>query len=157
MSLGRAVVSQGGRNGSSSNNSSSIISSVFRRRNGLVRSSPGATGGAFTVTAKPPAWRQLSTVKPPSLAGGRLLLPKEAPFASSAVGEQQRAEEEEHAENGAVLKLAQESFRKEMMKERRPLHFLGIDTATTIGSVCGHTSLGILALGYLETDALSLR
>ncbi|CAM9494534.1 unnamed protein product [Ectocarpus sp. 13 AM-2016] len=44
-----------------------------------------------------------------------------------------------------------------MTKERRPLQFLGIDTATTIGSVFGHTSLGILALGYLETDALSLR
>ncbi|CAM9362141.1 unnamed protein product, partial [Hapterophycus canaliculatus] len=44
-----------------------------------------------------------------------------------------------------------------MMKERRPLQLLGVDAVTTVGSMCGHAGLGVLALCYLETDALTLR
>lgn len=44
-----------------------------------------------------------------------------------------------------------------MIKERRPLAFLGMNTATNIGALCGHASFAILTAAYLETDVLTLR
>ncbi len=127
----RRALAQGGRN----------TSGTALRRNGQV--APGA-GFAKTATA-----RQFSTVKPPNGAEGRLLLPKQLPFlAASLLGQQ-------GGQHAAIP--VQERFREAMMKERRPLQFLGSDTTTTAGAMCGHTSLGVLALCYLETDALTLR
>lgn len=44
-----------------------------------------------------------------------------------------------------------------MIKDRRPLEFLGISTKTNAGSLCGHLSFAILTAAYLETDVLTLR
>lgn len=44
-----------------------------------------------------------------------------------------------------------------MIKDRRPLEFLGINTVTNAGSLCGHLSFAILTAAYLETDVLTLR
>lgn len=44
-----------------------------------------------------------------------------------------------------------------MIKERRPLGLLGINTTTNAGSLCGHFSFAILTAAYLETDVLTLR
>lgn len=80
-----------------------------------------------------------------------MLLPKEGPF--SALAQQG----EQHATEGASAVPIQESFRDAMMKERRPLQILGVESTTTAGAMCGHASLGVLALCYIETDALTLR
>lgn len=128
----KRALAQGSRN----NNSG-----ISLRRNGPV--APGA-GFAKTVTA-----RQFSAVKPPNGTEGRLLLPKQLPaLAASLLGRQ-------GGQHPAIP--VQERFREVMMKERRPLQFLGSETTTTAGAMCGHTSLSVLALCYLETDALTLR
>lgn len=44
-----------------------------------------------------------------------------------------------------------------MIKERRPLAWLGMSTATNAGALCGHASFAILTAAYLETDVLTLR
>lgn len=47
-----------------------------------------------------------------------------------------------------------------MIKERRPMSWLGVealDTVTNAGALCGHLSFAILTLAYLETDVLKLR
>lgn len=44
-----------------------------------------------------------------------------------------------------------------MIKERRPLAWLGINTTTNAGALCGHASFAILTAAYLETDVLTLR
>lgn len=44
-----------------------------------------------------------------------------------------------------------------MIKERRPLESLGINTTTNAGALCGHFSFAILTAAYLETDVLTLR
>lgn len=47
-----------------------------------------------------------------------------------------------------------------MIKERRPMRWLGVealDTVTNAGALCGHLSFAILTLAYLETDVLKLR
>ena len=44
-----------------------------------------------------------------------------------------------------------------MIKERRPLAWLGMNTTTNAGSLCGHASFAILTAAYLETDVLTLR
>lgn len=44
-----------------------------------------------------------------------------------------------------------------MIKERRPLAWLGMNTATNAGALCGHASFAILTAAYLETDVLTLR
>lgn len=44
-----------------------------------------------------------------------------------------------------------------MIKERRPLALLGLNTATNLGALCGHASFAILTAAYLETDVLTLR
>ncbi|CBN78395.1 conserved unknown protein [Ectocarpus siliculosus] len=54
---------------------------------------------------------------------------------------------------GGVLK----QLRDAMVKERRPLQFMGCQTTTTASNQCGHLSFVILALAYLETDVLALR
>jgi len=88
--------------------------------------------------------RQFSAVKSPNGAEGRLLLPKQLPFLAASLPGQR----------GEPIQIR---FREAMMKERRPLQFLGSEATTTAGAMCGHTSLGVLALCYLETDALTLR
>lgn len=130
MHLGRAL-----SQGSLANTGTAL------RRKGLAASSAGYT--------KIVAARKFSAIKPPNGTDDRLLLQKQAPFLTALLG-QQGAEQ-----NAAVA--VQERFREAMMKERRPLQFLGYDTTTTAGAMCGHTSLGVLAVCYLETDALTLR
>ena len=44
-----------------------------------------------------------------------------------------------------------------MIKERRPLAWLGMKTTTNAGALCGHASFAILTAAYLETDVLTLR
>ncbi|CAM9451337.1 unnamed protein product, partial [Hapterophycus canaliculatus] len=44
-----------------------------------------------------------------------------------------------------------------MIKERRPLGLLGINSTTNAGALCGHFSFAILTAAYLETDVLTLR
>lgn len=44
-----------------------------------------------------------------------------------------------------------------MIKERRPLAWLGMNASTNAGSLCGHASFAILTAAYLETDVLTLR
>ena len=85
-----------------------------------------------------------------------MLLPKEGPF-SSALGQQGAQHTGEGTATAAAAVPIQESFRDAMMKERRPLQILGVDSTTTAGAMCGHASLGVLALCYIETDALTLR
>ena len=50
-----------------------------------------------------------------------------------------------------------ESLREAMIRERRPLEFLGLRLKTNISNLCGHASFVVLALAYLETDVLALR
>lgn len=143
---GRTVV-QSGRN-----------SSYAFRRKGLVRPSPGAAN--VSVLTRPLPGRQFSAAKPPT-AHGRLLLPKEAPFATSTAAvppqRQDSSEQGGGGEDSGVIPFSQESFREAMTKERRPFQLVGVDTVTTVGSMCGHAGLGVLALCYVETDALTLR
>lgn len=44
-----------------------------------------------------------------------------------------------------------------MTAPRRPLAWLGMNTATNAGALCGHFSFAILTAAYLETDVLTLR
>ena len=55
------------------------------------------------------------------------------------------------------VREAKAEFKVFMTKERKPLEFLGVNFKTTIGMLCGHTSFGIAALVYLETDPLTTR
>lgn len=50
-----------------------------------------------------------------------------------------------------------DSLREAMIRERRPLEFLGLRLKTNISNLCGHASFVVLALAYLETDVLALR
>ncbi|CAB1116594.1 unnamed protein product [Ectocarpus sp. CCAP 1310/34] len=105
----------------------------------LVHTARGPFHGRFCSMAKPPT-------------GGRRLLRKEAPFSAIAMGQevQQRAT---RLGEGSVLK----QLRDAMVKERRPLQFMGCQTRTNASNQCGHLSFVILALAYLETDVLALR
>lgn len=47
---------------------------------------------------------------------------------------------------------AKANFQFFMTQERRLLLFASVNTSTTIGMMCGHASLGIAKLVYLETD-----
>lgn len=106
------------------------------------------------------AGKLFSLAKPPRSA--RKLLSKEAPFSAVMMGQQ--------AQHGAAKQLpfgdwfvspnarvAIRSFREAMVKDRRPLAFLGLRTKTNVSNMCGHASFVILALAYLETDVLALR
>lgn len=55
------------------------------------------------------------------------------------------------------VREAKAEFKVFMTRERKPLEFLGVNFKTTIGMLCGHTSFGIAALVYLETDPLTTR
>lgn len=55
------------------------------------------------------------------------------------------------------VREAKAEFKWFMTKERKPLEFIGLNSKTTIGMLCGHASFGIAALVYLETDPLTTR
>lgn len=55
------------------------------------------------------------------------------------------------------VREAKAEFKFFMTRERKPLEFLGLNSKTTIGMLCGHASFGIAALVYLETDPLTTR
>ena len=55
------------------------------------------------------------------------------------------------------VREAKADFKVFMTRERKPLAFLGLNSKTTIGMLCGHCSFGIAALVYLETDPLTTR
>ncbi len=55
------------------------------------------------------------------------------------------------------VREAKAEFKIFMTRERKPLAFIGLNSTTTIGMLCGHTSFGIAALVYLETDPLTTR
>lgn len=84
--------------------------------------------------------------------GGRRVLRKKAPFSAIAMGQEVQQGVARLGE-GSVLKQLQDA----MVKERRPLQFLGCQTVTNASNQCGHLSFVILALAYLETDVLALR
>lgn len=88
--------------------------------------------------------------KPPT--GGRRVLRTEAPFSAIAMGQEVQQGVARLGE-GSVLK----QLRDAMLKERRPLQFMGCQTRTNASNQCGHLSFVILALAYLETDVLALR
>lgn len=57
----------------------------------------------------------------------------------------------------APLQPIMDKLHPVMIKERKPLAWLGVNTATNAGALCGHASFAILTAAYLETDVLTLR
>ncbi|CAM9853634.1 unnamed protein product, partial [Ectocarpus fasciculatus] len=116
----------------------------------------GAEGGRFLAAAgvSPAATSRALVSKaraPPRLAGGRAIT------ASSMVPEPLVTMVPRVP---GPFQPLMDKVHPIMIKERRPMRWLGVDaldTVTNAGALCGHFSFAILTLAYLETDVLKLR
>ncbi|CAB1109960.1 unnamed protein product [Ectocarpus sp. CCAP 1310/34] len=93
-----------------------------------------------------------------SYGGSRLAIMKPARASSRQLSAVPKGEAEQ-AETvfERQVREAKADFKVFMTKERQPLKFMGLNSRTTIGMLCGHASFGIAALVYFETDPLTTR